>query len=353
VARQNHIRHFVRTYISGLLEGIILNQPNKIMVRDTAPKIGVLVLNRNGVEWIPSILDSLMTDSYQNKQIFLVDNSSDDGGVEWTLERYPEVSVIRMPQNLGYCMAFNLAMPYAFAEGCDWVIWANNDVKLEPGCLSELARIAQSDSKIGVMGPAFLAWDKDEPNYYMVGNHPYAIDAMISKSPKPIDVEWVEGSFLMVSRRCVEAVGPLDPYLYFYWEEADFCRRGRHEGWRVVLVPSALARHYAGGWSAADKQNKTTANWLQSRNYYIYKLANPFQRFIQNLKDAFHLFLVNLNAHKLDLQAVINQIRIFVHIIRDIRVIHRKWVRDRMGVHPPITTDEFKCQKIEIVRGKA
>lgn len=26
----------------------------------------------------------------------------------------------------------------------------------------------------------------------------------------------------MVSRRCIEAVGPLDPYLYFYWEETDF-----------------------------------------------------------------------------------------------------------------------------------
>jgi GT2 family glycosyltransferase len=122
--------------------------------------------------------------------IYLVDNGSEDGSIEFTLKSYPEVKVIKMPQNLGYCMAYNLAMPHAFADGCDWVIWANNDVRIEPNCLNELVRISQSDPKIGILGPSFLAWDKDEPNYYMLGNHPYAIDAMKSNSPDPIDVEW-------------------------------------------------------------------------------------------------------------------------------------------------------------------
>jgi GT2 family glycosyltransferase len=318
------------------------------------PILGILILNRNGEQWLSSIYESLRADNYENKRVYLVDNASDDGSVEMTLERYPEVTVISMPQNLGYCMAYNLAMPHAFNDGCEWVIWANNDIRLEPGCLSELARIGQSDSKIGVLGPAFLAWESDEPNYYMLGNRPYAIPAMQSQSREPIDVEWVEGSFLMVSRRCFEAVGPLDPYLYFYWEEVDFCRRARYQGGRVVLVPSALARHYAGGWSAGDQQNKTTANWLQSRNYYIYQLANPFQSFTQNVKDALHLFLVNIKSNfPGKMPSLKSHIRIFAEVIRDIRVIYQKWVRDRMGVHPPITTDEFKLNKIEIIRGKA
>ena len=83
-----------------------------------------------------------------------------------TLECHAEVSVLRMPQNLGYCMAYNLAMPYALAEGCEWVIWANNDVRVEAGCLDELVYRAQSDPRIGVLGPVFLAWEKDEPMIY-------------------------------------------------------------------------------------------------------------------------------------------------------------------------------------------
>jgi hypothetical protein len=37
-------------------------------------------------------------------------------------------------------MAYNLAMPYAFADGCVWVIWANNYGRIDPNCLSELVR---------------------------------------------------------------------------------------------------------------------------------------------------------------------------------------------------------------------
>jgi len=317
------------------------------------PTLGVLILNRNGKTWLPTVYDSLEAEGYWRKRLYLVDNASDDGSVELTMDRYPQVSILRMPQNLGYCMAFNLAMPYAFADGCDWVIWANNDIRLGSGCLNELVRVAQSDSRIGVLGPAFLAWENDEPNYYMLGSHPYAIPAMKSQSRKPIDVEWVEGSFLMVSRHCIEAVGPLDPYLFFYWEETDFCRRARHKGWRVVLVPSALARHYAGGWSAGNQQNLEKANELQSRNYYIYKLANPSQSFSRNLVDVVHLFLVSIKRYFPEqISFVKSHIRTFSKVIRDIRVIYKKWARDRMGGHPSMTKGDLSFQNIKVIRGR-
>ena len=279
-----------------------------------------------------------------------MDNASDDGSMEITSENYPEVTIIRMPKNLGYCMAYNLAMPHAFNDGCEWVIWANNDIRLEPGCLSELARIGQSDSKIGLLGPAFLAWDSDAPNYYMLGNHPYAIPAMQSQSQQAIDVEWVEGSFLMVSRRCVEAVGPLDPYLFFYWEETDFCRRARYQGWRVVLVPSALARHYAGGWSAGDQQNLASANRLRAKNYYIYKLSDPFKGFSSNFIAAIRLLLVNIKQYFLKKPSfVLFHIRTFVWVLRDIRIIYQKWARDRAGLHPPTSNEEFSLKHVNII----
>lgn len=315
------------------------------------PPLGILILNRNGKEWLSPLYDSIKFDGYPEVRVYLVDNASDDGSVELTLERYPEVTILRVPQNLGYCMAYNLSMPYAFANGCEWVIWANNDIKLEPGCLSELARIAESDSKIGVLGPAFLAWESDEPNYYIVGNHPYAIPAMRSQSHEPIDVEWVEGSFLMVSRHCVEAIGPLDPYLFFYWEETDFCRRARYQGWKVVLVPSALARHYAGG--SVNEQNKGIINRVQSRNYYIYKLTNPFQGFLRNFMNSLHVFLVNVKPNRRGSpSSLMTEIRVFGQVLGDIRNIHKKWVRDRMGVHPPITTEEFQSTHIEVIQAR-
>jgi GT2 family glycosyltransferase len=244
-------------------------------------------------------------------------------------------------------------MKQAFADRCDWVIWANNDVKLEAGCLCAMVEAAQTDLRIGVVGPAFLSWETDEPNYYMLGNHPYVIPAMKIKSPKPIEVDWVEGSFLMVRRACFEQVGPLDPFLFFYWEETDFCRRARFQGWRVVLVPAALARHYAGGWSEADSVNHNTANHLQTRNFYIYKFANPFQGFLKNCADAMHLFLVNVKeAFGADPERVRFHLRVFGGLLRDFRSVYAKWNRDRAGKHPNPLREDLASPILDILPGR-
>jgi GT2 family glycosyltransferase len=233
-------------------------------------------------------------------------------------------------------MAYNLAMPYAFADGCEWVIWANNDTKLEPHCLERLTLATRTDPRIGVIGPAFLEWETDNPNYYMRGNHPALCSTTGDRVAEPVDVDWVEGSFLMVSRQCVQSVGPLDPYLFFYWEETDFCRRARYKGWRVVMAPGALARHYCGGWSQAVQENRMTANKLQSRNYYIYTLANPFSGFAGNFLEAVHLLLVHVReciSKKPSL--ALFHLQVFGDVLAHLPTVHGKWARDRRGEHPP------------------
>lgn len=330
----------------------MLERPPDNLLDKKHLNIAVLILNHNGKKWLSPLYESLRKNEYSNTRVYLVDNASDDSSVELTLERYPEVTVIRMPQNLGYCMAYNLTMQSAFADGCEWVIFANNDVRIEPNCIGELVRIAQSDSKIGVLGPGFLGWDDNEPNYYMVGNHPHSIEAMKSKSPQPIDVDWVEGSFLMVSRRCFEEVGPLDPYLNFYWEEADFCRRVRYQGWRVVLAPSALARHYAGGSSEDNPENTRIMNWLQTRNYYIYHLANPYQSFSRNMLETVHLFGVKVKEHlnNHSIASIFFETRVLLFILRNLRTVFLKWQRDRSGGQPPMTTPDLQSLKPKIFR---
>jgi GT2 family glycosyltransferase len=158
---------------------------------------------------------------------------------------------------------------------------------------------------------------------------------------------------MMVKRGCVEATGPLDPYLHFYWEEADFCRRARHQGWRVVLVPGALARHYAGGWSSGDRMNKETANQLRVRNFYIYKLVDPNRRFSANLIAALHLFLFHCKRYfPGQLSPMIFHVRILAILLREMIQIHEKWSRDRKGIHPAMIKGDISFRDVKLIRGK-
>ena len=318
------------------------------------PSIGVMILNRNGRDWLEPLYESLRKQAYPRLKVYLVDNASTDDSVALTLAHYSEVKVLRFSENAGYCIAYNRTMPHAFADGCEWVVWANNDVLLEPGCLLELAKMTTRSRKIGVIGPTFYAWDSDEPNYYMKGKHPEAIEPMQNRSTTAFDVDWVEGSFLMVSAECVGDVGWLDPYLFFYWEETDFCRRARRKGWRVVLAPRAIARHYAGGWSSGNQENTNTANFLKSRNQYIYTLADPSRSFGSNLLEGFHLFLVLCKAAlKESPAALAYELRAFWKLMFELGHIKDKWRRDRGGVRPPAITPEYAQVSLTIVDGMA
>ena len=304
------------------------------------PRLGILVLNHNGRRWLAPLFASIQANRYPDVRIYLVDNASGDGSVEMTRAEHPEVTVLRMPDNLGYCAAYNLAMPHALADGCEWLVWSNNDVLLEPGCLESLVRAGTEHQDIGVVGPAFLAWEGDGPNSYMLGNHPQAIPAMHGRSAVPIDVAWVEGSFLMLSRRCAERVGGLDPYLFAYWEEADFCRRARHQGYRVVLVPNALARHY-GGASWGSEPQRCLRRRLMARNHYIFKLANPEQSFARNILNACHLFGVCVKQASPSAAAVLEELRVFGTVLRSIPAIRGKWTDDRAG-RPPSSAPAWR-----------
>jgi GT2 family glycosyltransferase len=296
--------------------------------------IGLMVLNHNGKHWLWPLFDSIRCNGHPGARIYLVDNCSNDGSTESTLRSHTDVTVIRMPENLGYGMAYNLAMPRAFADGCDWVIWVNNDVLLEPGCLQELDRAVHSDSEIGVAGPAFLSWDSDEPNYYMEGKHPELIPAMKARSSIAVDVDWVEGSFLMASRNAVERVGPLDPHFFAFWEEADFCRRVRHSGMRVVLVPSARARHY-GGMSFSRETNRALREWLQARNYHIYKLTDPNRSFAGNLMASARLLATNIRSKgKNSPAAAFLELRAWASALMKAGILYRKWMHDRHHIPP-------------------
>jgi GT2 family glycosyltransferase len=313
------------------------------------PRLGILILNFNGRRWLAPLFASIHANGYPNIRIYLVDNASDDGSVEMTLADHSEVTVLRMSQNLGYCMAYNLAMPYAIADGCEWLVWANNDVLLEPGCLGNLVRTCADHPGIGVAGPAFLAWDGDGPNAYMMGNHGQAIQAVKNRSRIPLDVEWVEGSFLMLNRSCVEKVGHLDPYLGNYWEEADFCRRARFHGCRVVLVPNALARHYgAASWTSEEQKRKRRR--LLARNHYVFKLTDPQHSFVGNILATLHLFGVCAKKALVSL-SLVEEVRYFGEVLLELPTIHRKWSNDRAGRQPSPAVGAFASAAVEILRG--
>ncbi len=64
-------------------------------------------------------------------------------------------------------------------------------------------------------------------------------------------VDWATGAVVLASGACDAAVGPWDERFFMYSEEVDHAVRARAASFRIDYVPTARARHRAGGsgWS--------------------------------------------------------------------------------------------------------
>jgi hypothetical protein len=267
-------------------------------------KLGILILNYNGMRWMPALLKSLRQEALEGQRIYVVDNASSDESLDYVTVEYPEIAIIRHSENLGYAEAYNRAIPQAFADGCDWVCLQNTDTIAQPNWLDPIAA-AGTDPSIGVMGPVFTEWESDAPNYYMNGRCRDVIPYMKDSTRLPTDRDWVEGSSLFLRRECFEQIGGLNPLYFMYWEEADLCRRARHQRWRVVIVPGSICKHHAKG-----SATHSGPGFLQLRNHFIYQLTDPFNSFARNMLAAGRLGITYLKQTSWDQPSVNGSIRL-------------------------------------------
>jgi len=92
------------------------------------------------------------------------------------------------------------------------------------------------------------------------------IAALLASEPVPaIDVPTGVGFCMLVTRACLDRVGPFDEVAFprGYGEENDFCRRAAAAGFRNVLCPNAYVGH-AGGVSFGEERSTLMAQGAQA-----------------------------------------------------------------------------------------
>jgi len=60
---------------------------------------------------------------------------------------------------------------------------------------------------------------------------------------EPMEVDYVEGSCLLTRAQAIREIGLLDPAYFTYWEETDWCIRGRKPGYEAVYAPKSKIWH--------------------------------------------------------------------------------------------------------------
>lgn len=225
--------------------------------------VAVVAVTYNSERFIEDFLASL-DDGLKGLtwHLTVADNASADETVAVLRRLAPAATVVEMGRNAGYAAGINAAVGAAKAYSAILVL--NPDVRLTPGCVSEL--IAALGPGTGIAVPRLLDGDMDpiesmrrEPTVIRawadallganrVGRYPVLGEVVTDWSMYERDTvtDWAEGSTLLISAECWASCAPWDESFFLYSEETDFALRARDAGFLTRYVAAAHAVHLEG-----------------------------------------------------------------------------------------------------------
>jgi GT2 family glycosyltransferase/glycosyltransferase involved in cell wall biosynthesis len=190
----------------------------------------------------------------------VVDNASTDTTIGEVHAAAPDALLYRMATNSGYAAAINAGCRFAPGGVGDALLILNPDVRMAPGSMAPLlAALAQPG--VGLAVPKLLDGDgrtlrslRREPTIVRAlgeavlgGNRAgrYARLGEVVTDPAAYvaagNVDWATGAAMLISRACIDAVGPWDESYFLYSAEVDFALRARDRGHAVRYEPGATA----------------------------------------------------------------------------------------------------------------
>jgi GT2 family glycosyltransferase len=255
---------------------------------EESPEVLVIILNWNGTEDTLRCLESLRQVEYDNFDVLVIDNGSVPGSTDPIKRDFPEVSLIRNEQNLGFSGGNNVGLQYARDTGPKYVLILNNDTTIDPHFVTELVKVAETDPRIAVVGGKVIQFEKPDRLWAVYGAvnfcqqlvKVWGYNKPITRFASQKDVDFVVGCGMMFSMKAVADVGEFDELFFAYHDEVDWCKRARDKGYRAVYVPGALMWHKGcastGGFTS---YYNPALRYLVARNsvLYVKKYARPHE----------------------------------------------------------------------------
>jgi GT2 family glycosyltransferase len=243
--------------------------------RADGPTVSVIIPNWNGAEHIPTCLDSLRRQSFQDFEIIVADNGSRDGSLALLGHDYPEVQVLALGENRGFCGACNAGM--RSARGA-YIVLLNNDTEADAGWLAEVVGAFERHPGVGMIASKMLLFDRRDV-FHTAGDF-YRVNGLPGNRGvwQRDEGQYDEEAFVFGAcggsagyrRTMLERVGTLDEDFFFSLEDVDLAWRAQLAGWRCLYAPQAIVYHKLGATGGG-----TTASFHDGRNT-IYVLLKDY-----------------------------------------------------------------------------
>lgn len=253
-------------------------------------KVSVIIPTFNALDYTKKFIDSFYENQFDPTfvEIIIVDNNSLNCTKEYLSRLEKQKSNFRVIFNID-----NLGFPAAVNQGFQtakgkYILIANNDIIVTQGWLERLIEVAESDNRIGIVGPIsneVSGVQKDiEANYKTIDEmHLYATSVREKNKNKITQFPRVAFLCTLIKKEVIDKIGGLDErFSPGNFEDDDFCLRAQLAGYKTVIAHDVFIHHYGSKSFKADGEKKYIERLKTNHKIFVDKWgADPEQIWIQ------------------------------------------------------------------------
>lgn len=284
------------------------------------PLVSIVTICWNRKDDILESLNAISQIEYDNLEIIVVDNNSNDGTSEAIEMLYPSIRLIKMFKNIGI-EAYNVGFKNAKGK---YIVILDDDSFPEKHSILRMVEKFKRDKKLGIA--AF-----DVRNYY---NY----DEIVNTNIENNENHSVTSNYLMgfngagagMRKNLFEKIGFYPEEFFLYWNEQDTAFKVLNSGYKIQFFPDLVSYHK---YSPKNRNSlrapfyySRNAFWLIWKNYPIdlvikltfkliymvlyYSFEQKTTIYIKGLIDAFKNCKLPLNKRKPIKRNICENIRI-------------------------------------------
>ncbi len=242
-------------------------------------EISIIIISYNTRDLIAICLDSIVNINEGRKEIFVVDNASSDGSVEFIRKHYSDVHLIVNKENQGFAAANNQALQLSRGR---YVFLLNPDAEFLPFTFGPMISFMDANPHIGLAGVKMINPDgsvqesfaNEYPGHKLASNELSGLRGSIA---------WVLGASMIIRSDIMRRLGGFDESFFVYGEDQDLCLRIRKAGYEIGYIDTAIMVHL-GGQSERETMHadvwrkKILAEYIFYKKHYLPRTTNRITR---------------------------------------------------------------------------
>lgn len=252
------------------------------------PLVSVITLNWNRKEDVKRTLSLILKQTYEPKEILMVDNGSTDGSVESIQQSFPGVRIITLPENRGV-QGYNEGI--SAAAGNIFLLIDNDMDLLQDDSLEKIVNKFESNPQLGVVA---LQVRECKSNQLSANNPKYWQEKGNDDIGYPCST--FDGGGVALRAEALTKTGLYLPQFFVYHSEVDLSTRIWDAGYEIRYFPAIAVCHR----ESQVARNLTRQTMYTARNYLWYVwIYYPRNMIVKETFDFLQRsFIQNLRMHK-------------------------------------------------------